>query len=227
MKIMVFSLGGSLIVPDAIDTSFLKDFRQLILDFVAEGNKAIIICGGGSLCRKYNDAARDIIAVKDIDLDWMGIAMTRVNAELVRSIFGDSAYQYIIKDPTKDITTEKKIIVGGGYTPGNSSDKVAVMLADKLGAGTVINMTNIDKVYDSDPKIHKGAKPLDEISWDDFLGIIGDGWVPGKNVPFDPVASRLAKDKRIRVAILNGKRLDNLKAFISGKDFDGTMIGQP
>lgn len=224
METVVFSLGGSLIVPEQIDVDFLKKIKALMLDFISDGRRAVLICGGGKLCRVYNDAAKQIVEPKHDDLDWMGIAMTRVNAELVRTIFEDDAYEFIIKDPTKEIVTDKQIIVGGGYTPGNSSDKVAVMVAEKLGAKTVINMTNIDKVYSADPKEDPDATPLDSVSWDEFLGIIGEEWIPGKNVPFDPVASKLARDSGIEVIILNGKNLENLNSFLSGKEFVGTRI---
>ncbi len=224
MKTVVFSLGGSLIVPDDIDSDFLISFRKMIMDFISDGNRAVIVCGGGMLCRRYNDAAKKISDIKDEDLDWMGIAATKLNAELVRCIFSDVAHHEVIKDPGEPIDTDKPIVIGAGFRPGNSSDKVAVMLADQFKADTVINMTNISQVYTDDPKVNPDAEPVDDLSWDDFLGIIGEEWVPGRNVPFDPVASKLAKEKDITVIILSGNDLDNLKEMIAGRKFTGTRI---
>ena len=59
-RIVVISLGGSIIVPDKINVEFLKDFKKLINDFVEKGNKAIIVCGGGKTARLYQNAASKI-----------------------------------------------------------------------------------------------------------------------------------------------------------------------
>ena len=59
-KIHVLSLGGSLIIPDGVDDVFIKNFRNLILKRIETGNKFIIVCGGGKLNKRYNEAARKI-----------------------------------------------------------------------------------------------------------------------------------------------------------------------
>ena len=105
----VLSVGGSLICPDEVDVEFLKKFRALIFKKVQEGNRFYIICGGGKVNSKYNEAAQKIAKVSDIDLDWLGIFATRFNAQLMRVIFGDLAYSEVVIDPTKKIKTDKQI----------------------------------------------------------------------------------------------------------------------
>ncbi len=75
------------------------------------------------------------------------------------------------------------------------------------------------------PKKNKEAKPLDNVSWNDFLEIIGEEWIPGKNVPFDPVASKVSRDSSIKVVILNGNDLNNLDNYLKDNNFIGTVIG--
>jgi len=228
-KTTVLSLGGSLIVPDKIDAEFLKKFREMVLDYISDdksgSSRLVIVCGGGKTCRTYNAAAESVTKIEPDDLDWLGISATKINAELLRCILSEQAYEKVVIDPTEKIETDKKIIIASGFTPGNSSDKVAVMLAEQFNADRVINMTNVDMVYTDDPKKDRDAKPLDRIGWDDFLKLIGEEWVPGRNVPFDPVASRLARDNDIKTVILDGKDLDNLKNCLDGKEFVGTVIG--
>lgn len=226
MKTIIISLGGSLIVPEQIDIDFLKRFREVVLKF-AKNNKIAIICGGGRTCRIYQDAAKKVTEISDGDLDWIGIKATRINAELIRSIFGKDASNEVINDPEdKNINNipKHKIIIGAGYLPGHSSDMDAVLLAKNIGADEIINMTNIDYVYDKDPKQYKDATPLKNITWKDFIKIIGDKWIPGKNTPFDPVAAKEARKLHINVIILNGNDLINLKNCLDGKGFRGTMI---
>lgn len=225
-KTLVMSLGGSLIAPDGLDVNFLKKFRQLILSFTRKGFRFILICGGGNTSRFYQKAAKIVNPkVKSKDLDWVGIAATKINAELVSAVFGQAAHESILGNPAKPVKTSHKIIVGAGYLPGSSSDKDAVLAAKAFGAKTVINLSNIIYVYDKDPKKFKDARPQKKMSWKDFLKLVGNKWVPGAHVPFDPIASRLAAQNKMKLVVMKGSDLDNLKRFLEGKDFLGTVVG--
>ena len=223
MKTFVVSLGGSLIAPDKIDVSFLKRFRKLILNY-SKKYRFVIYCGGGSLARNYQKYLKNIIGDKKNVLDWMGIAATYLNASLVRLNFGDSAEQAIIQDPTKKIRTKKRILIAAGWKPGWSTDYDAVLLAKNLGADMVINMTNVDYVYDKDPK-YKDAKPIKQISFKEIKRIIGAKWSPGLNAPFDPVAVNQAEKLKLKIIII-GKSINNLRAVLENKKFKGTIIAK-
>jgi len=216
----VISLGGSMIVPEGIDVGFLKEFRKTINGHVSSGNKTIIITGGGNTAKTYVDAGKQLGIKSDQDLDWIGIRATQLNAELVKAVFPGSV---VIDDPTAQIP-KNKVVVGAGWKPGASSDLDAVLVAVNLEIKTVINMTNIDFVYDRDPK-QKGAKPMKKLSWKEYKKIISSQWTPRMNVPFDPVASREAEKHGIKVIVINGHNLQNLKKVLSGKEFAGSVIG--
>jgi len=219
----IISLGGSLIVPEEIDYPFLKGFHALILDFIKKQNRVAIISGGGKTCRKYQDAAKKDGSVSKEELDWIGIATTRLNAQLLRTIFEKQADHVVIKNPTQKIEWKGSILIGAGWKPGCSSDYDAVLLAKNLGIKTIINLTNIDQVYDKDPKKYKDAKPLDKISWEKMQSIVGTKWSPGLNMPFDPVATKHAAKLGLKVVIL-GSDLKNMKNFLEDKEFKGTVI---
>ena len=220
-KTAVISLGGSIIVPDQVDGFFLKKFRNIIVSLRAE--RFIIICGGGRVCRDYQNAAREIAAVPNKDLDWIGIAATRLNAELVRSIFGSEAHGKVIHDPFEEIDGDERIIIGAGFQPGSSTDLRAVQLAKRFGASRVINMSNIDYVYSADPKKDPAAEKLEEISWSEFRKLVGDEWDPGLNMPFDPIASKEAEKEGLQVIII-GNDIHNLEKLLRSEDFKGTTI---
>ncbi|OGY45939.1 MAG: hypothetical protein A3J62_04050 [Candidatus Buchananbacteria bacterium RIFCSPHIGHO2_02_FULL_38_8] len=224
-KTIVMSLGGSLIAPQQIDVNFLKKFKNVILDYTKKGNRVVLICGGGDTSRQYQKATKKINpGVSSRDLDWVGIAATKINAELVSAIFGDYAYESILGDPSKQVKTSRKIIVGAGYLPGSSSDKDAVLAAKAFKAETVINLSNITYVYNKDPRKFKDAEPQKEMRWKDFQKIVGHKWVPGAHVPFDPVASALAAKWKMELVVMKGSDLANLKNFLAGKKFVGTII---
>jgi uridylate kinase len=223
-KMVVLSLGGSLIVPDEIDTKFLKQFKKLIELEVKRGSKFIIITGGGKTCRKYNEAAKSICQPTTEDLDWMGIKSTILNAQLFRTIFREIVNLETVQNPTKKIKTNKPLLVGGGWHPGCSSDMDAVLVAKTYGVKKIVNLSNIDYAYDKDPKKFKDAKKIENISWKEFQKIVGDKWDPGLNAPFDPIASKVAAKEGLEVAILNGKKLANFKKYLDGEKFAGTTI---
>jgi len=221
---IVISLGGSLIVPENIDLTFLRGFKDLILLEVAKGRKFMIITGGGKICRQYQEVARELSNPSSDDLDWIGIASLKLNAELIRVIFGEYAHKEIILNPSLDFPFEKPIVVGAAYKPGQSTDWDAVLGAKKIGAKKIVNLSNTDYVYDSDPKLNPNAKRIEKISWADYRKIIPEKWNPGLNTPFDPIASREAEEAGMEVVIMNGKPIENLGHYLNGKIFPGTVI---
>lgn len=222
---VIVSVGGSLLVPNAIDTDFLKQFRDLILKRVQEGFSFSIIVGGGKTARAYQDAARSVSKeVSTTDLDWIGIHATRINAHLLRTALVDVAHPHVIKNPEADIDIDKPVTIASGWQPGSSTDYGAVLIAKNLGARRVVNLSNIDYVYDSDPKQNKGAKKLEKTSWAEFRKLIPDDWDPGLSSPFDPVAAKEAEALGLEVAIINGAHLDRFDSYLDNKPFTGTTI---
>jgi len=227
----VLSLGGSIVsLPDGVNVNFLIKFKSLIENRVKQGDRFIIVVGGGSIARQYVSGFEMInrkvknIKNHDIAKDWLGIKATYLNAWLVKSIFGNLAYECLVVNPNKKIKTNKSLIFSGGYLPGNSSDLVAVNLAETYGAKEIINLSNIDYVYDKDPRKFSNAKKIKQINWRDFLSLVGEDWKPGMNAPFDPIASKRCRDKNKKVIVLNGQDIKNLEKYFSGQKFKGTEI---
>ena len=221
---IVISLGGSIINPEEINVAFLKKFRDLILKY-SRGRIFYIITGGGAPARQYQAVVRKLQKNSVVYEDSVGIAATRLNAELLRALFGKKATPEIFHSPFGLAEAKAgEIIIGGGFKPGNSSDLVAVALAKEVGAPTVLNLSNIDYVFDKDPRKYKDAKPQQQVSWKDFLKIVGTKWSPGGNFPFDPIASKFAQKANIAVVVMNGKKLANLKDYLEKSKISGTVI---
>lgn len=223
-KLFVVSLGGSLVVPDEIDILFLKRFKKLVENEIKKGARFIIIVGGGKTARKYQTVAKNLVQVSNEDLDWLGIHATRINAHLLITIFRKYAHFKFVKNPKNKLDFKEKILIAAGWKPGFSTDYDAVLLAKTYGSDTVINLTNIDYVYDKDPRLYKDAKPFKKLKWDEYLKLIETKWSPGMSAPFDPIASRLAKKYNLKVAIINGKNLSEFVKFTRAKKFKGTLI---
>mgnify|MGYP001001404351 CR=1 FL=1 len=224
----VISLGGSIVAPSVPDTEFLIAFRKVIAGWLGKqaDNRIIFVVGGGAPAREWQQAYRTITSEEDADLqDWIGIMATRLNAQLVKAIFAEFCPQDVVTNPEAVTIFAGKIMVASGWKPGFSTDFDAVILAERFMADTVINLSNIEKVYTADPKKDPSAKPLDSITWPDYRAMVGDEWRPGKNSPFDPVAAKKAETCKLKVICAAGKDLDNLVNILEEKAFMGTTIG--
>ncbi len=224
---IVMSVGGSLIVPDHIDVNFLKSLKDLITtETTNTGRRFIIIAGGGKTARRYQEAAGNVTDLTRDDLDWLGIHSTHLNGHLLRTIFRNIAYHIMIKNPDDilDVPEQYAVVIAAGYRPGCSTDLRAVQIAEKLGAKTVINLSNTDYVYTDNPHTNPDAQKIEAITWTEFRKLIPDEWAPGLSTPFDPVAATVAERDNIEVAQLNGLKLDSLRDYLGGKPFVGTRI---
>lgn len=224
---IAISVGGSLIVPNGgVDVNFVIKLNKLIREEVAKGKRFLLVAGGGKIARHYRDAAKQVIGnVEDNDLDWLAIHATRLNAHLLRTIFQDIAHPRIITNYYKKIANWKEpIAIGAGWKPGWSTDYDAVILARDYDAKIIINMSNIDWVYDCDPVKYSDAKLLKNITWEEMEKLVGDRWSPGFNVPFDPIATKLANKLNLKVIIANGNNLINIQKIINNDSFKGTVI---
>ncbi len=221
---IVVSVGGSLIVPDQIDTDFLTRFKKLVLEKVQKGFTFSIIAGGGKTARRYQDAANAVTPLSPQDLDWIGIHSTRLNAQLLRNIFAGYAHAHVIKNPTIDSESEEPITIAAGWQPGFSTDHCAVLMAKNIGAARLVNLSNIDYVYTADPKKNPNAKKIEKTDWAEFRKLIPEKWDPGLSSPFDPVAAKEAESLGLEVAVINGTKLEEFSNYLDNKPFVGTVI---
>lgn len=230
MSTKVLSVGGSIVAPEFPDVEFVKRFVEMVKAYLSshKGDRLILVVGGGGPARIYQKAFRDVTATApdgDVNAaDWIGIMATRLNAQFVKACFGDLCKEAVVTDPTAANEFTGSILVAAGWKPGFSTDNDAVLLAEKFGADTVVNLSNIEKVYTDDPRKNPDAKPLDEITWADFRKMVGDEWIPGKNCPFDPIASKKAQQMNLVVICAGGKNIENIKAILEGKAYIGTTI---
>jgi uridylate kinase len=227
---IVISVGGSLIIPNGgIDTGFLIKFNKFIRTRLAEkkNRQFFLIVGGGVTTRHYQEAAREVIGhrlTRD-DLDWLGIHATRLNAQLIRTIFRDVAHPYILKHYEIIRKVEEPVVVGSGWKPGWSTDFCAVMACQDYNVKTVINLSNVNQICDKDPGKFSDAKPIDKISWKELRKLVGDKWTPGMHAPFDPIAAKKAQELKATLVVINGNNFENLEKYFNGEKFVGTVIG--
>lgn len=227
-NIQILDLGGSIVAPEIIDTEFLNKMRDFLKGWLDEDRdrKLILIIGGGAPARKYQTAYKETDSeASESELDWIGIMATRLNAQLMKAVMGSDCQDPVVTDPTGVKKMKGRVLVAAGWKPGFSTDYDAVLLAENFNARVILNLSNIKKVYSADPNLDPDAVPLDRLSWEEYQTMCGDTWTPGKNTPFDPVATKKAREMKLKVIAADGRDLENLKNIFYDRDFTGTVIG--
>lgn len=225
MKTLVLSLGGSLIVPDNVDIKFLESFRKEIRKHY-KNTRFVIVCGGGSIARKYIEAlVKEGASV--YDQSQAGMRATRMNALLLMELFGKEANDTLPKDMTDVANNLKKnkVVICGAlrFTPHSTSDGTAARLAHHIKAD-FINITDVKGLYSDNPKTVKDAKFIPYESWKDFeKRALAIKHKPGQHFVLDQEAAILIRKHKIRTLIVD-KSTKNLSKAIKGKGFVGTEI---
>ncbi len=235
---IVISLGGSILVPNTIDTEYVYSFTKFLLEISKAKKKCCIIVGGGRTARAYIQSLSEVAKKQGVlppseSLDWLGIQSTKLNAQLLKESVSALAQKHThmkvfpkIVNTLKNIDfTEYNILFVYGMKPGSSTDYVATRFATHLGAKTVYNFTDVEYVYTKNPKKYSDAKPVFKCTWNDFKDILQmTSWKAGAHAPFDPIASQYAQKKGLKVVILNGLDLQNATKSVLGKKAKGTSI---
>lgn len=224
-RVVVLSLGGSLIIPDDVNISFLRKFKEVI-EKNSKNYRFVVVCGGGSVARKYIQGLKE--AGKNHMFQSMaGISVTRLNARFMTYLFGKDANEGIPHDMkhVRSLLNKNNIVFCGAlrYAPNETSDGTAAKLAAYFMC-PFINLTNVQGLYTKNPSKFKDAKFIPKISWKDFHVMANKTkFHPGQHFVLDQSASEVIKDKKITTYILGQdmKQLDNL---LKNKKFKGTVI---
>lgn len=224
-KVIIISLGGSLIIPDAVEISFLEKFKRIIKKNKGK-YKFVIVCGGGSVARKYISALRTIGTSEKLQ-SMAGISATRMNARFMTYVFGKDANYGVPHDmkEVKNLLQKNDVVFCGAlrYEEKQTSDSTSAKLANFFKTD-FINMTNVKGLHDKNPLEHKDAKFIPKISWKNFNKIVDKiKFKPGQHFVLDQTAAKIIMKDKIRTYII-GKDLRQLDNLLNWKKFVGTII---
>ena len=218
----VLSIGGSLLVKAKPDSEMIQKISEAISELHSAGKKIVLVVGGGKTARNYVEA---MVGSNNFEKDLMGIELTRANAFLLASQISECHKEVLTEIPkAKEILDSGKIPVFGGLMPLFTTDAVGALLAEFLEA-TFVNLTNVDGVYNVDPKDYPDAKRYDELSYSSLIDLISSsGSEPGQNVVLDLACCMILKRSNIPAVVLDGTNIENLKNYVNGYSFVGTTI---
>ena len=222
----VLKIGGSLLYDKEgnILVDRVRDYAAAIKSLVKSGKSLVVIVGGGIPARVFISAARELGA-SEAQCDWLGIKLARNNAELLCAALGDIAYPTIVEtlDELEVAVKLGEVVLMGGLVPGQSTNAVAAVAAESINAEMLFNATNVDGVYDRDPK-ESGASRYDTITIAELKEVLsGGGTKAGEYKLFDPVAIRVVERSKIPTVIFDGRVAENITKVFSDSTI-GTLI---
>jgi uridylate kinase len=168
---IVIKLSGSIF---NFETNFkiLNEYVSLIKK-INEVYQPIIITGGGKIARFYINLARSL-GFDESGLDLIGIQVSHLNAKLLISGLGDLCFPLtpLNLDEISTAVLTNKIVVTGGLYPGQSTNATSALIAEKIKALKFYNATDVDGIFNNDPRIDPDAKMYESIDVKDCISIL-------------------------------------------------------
>lgn len=198
---------------------------ELLKQKLGQGYRFAVVVGGGRRAREYIELGRRL-GIREAFLDALGIEVSRVNALLMASLLAPHAYLPIPRsvDDFLEAWASGKVVVLGGLQPGQSTNAVAAIVSELIGADLLINATDVLGVYDSNPKLNPNAKLLKEVTVEELERLTLRNVVAGSYELFDMVALEIVKRSKIPLVFLSVYDVENMARLLEGKDFTGTRV---
>ncbi|AKU07877.1 MULTISPECIES: UMP kinase [Haloferax] len=222
---VVISIGGSVLAPD-LDARRVEGHASVVETLARDGCEIGAVVGGGGVARDYIGAARDLGA-NEVQLDQIGIDVTRINARLLIAALGSQVDPKVAHDyeDAGDAIRRGDISVMGGVMPGQTTDAVAAALAEYVDADLLVYATSVDGVFSADPNTDPDATKFEEMTAAELVDVIGDIEMnAGSSAPVDLLAAKLIERAKMRTIVLDGTDPDRITPAVLRGEHTGTDI---
>ena len=224
LKLSGESLAGN--KGTGIDFERVLDVCREIKEVAELGIEVAIVVGGGNFWRGRSNQQMDRCTS-----DYIGMLGTTMNALAIGDAFKQLGQEvrvqtgvemrqiaeYFIKDRALKHLSNKRVLVFGCGTgsPFFSTDTAAALRAAEINADALLKATNVDGIYDKDPRKHTDATKIDEITYLDVLN--------KKLNVMDTTATTLCMDNEIPIVVFDINEHGNLKKVIEGEKIGTTV----
>jgi uridylate kinase len=222
---VVVSIGGSVLAPD-LQAGRVEAHAAVVESLSREGCELGVVVGGGGVAREYISAARTLGA-NEVQLDQIGIDVTRINARLLIAALGDQvdptpAHDY---DEARDAMRRGDITVMGGVMPGQTTDAVAAALAEYVNADLLVYATSVDGVFDADPSTDENATRFETLTPAELVDVIAPmSRDAGASAPVDLLAAKLIERAGMRAVVVDGTSPEKIESVVLRGEHTGTDI---
>ena len=211
-----------------IDFATVGKFADEIAAVAREGVQIGLVVGGGNIFRGATAAETGLDRPTG---DYMGMLATVINALAVQAALETRgvetrvlsaiemppvAERYIRRRATRHLDKGRVVIFAAGTgNPFFTTDTAAALRANEIGAEVLLKATNVDGVYDADPKKDPGARRFDALSYTEALT---------RNLRvMDATAVSLCRENRLPVIVFDLNTPGNIARVLHGEPI-GTLV---
>ena len=212
-----------------IDPDTINNIAKQIADVKELGIDLSLVIGGGNIFRGIAGATK---GMDRSNADYMGMLATIMNAIAMQDALENmgihtrvlSAIEvkeicepYIRRRAVRHLEKGRVVIFAGGTgNPYFTTDTAACLRAMETGSEVILKATNVDGVYDKDPKKHSDAKFFDKLTYIDVL--------KSQLKVMDATAVSLCMDNNLPIIVFNLNKEGNIKRVVTGEKI-GTTVG--
>lgn len=215
-----------MLIP-TLETNALGAYAAVLRELAA-ASRVFVVVGGGGEARRYIGAAR-ALGTDEATLDELGILVTRLNARLLVAALGDTAYPRVPEtyEAARECGVPGLIVVMGGVAPGQTTDAVAAVLAESVGADVLVNATSVPGVFTADPRKDPSATRYETMTPAELLALIGrERMGAGSNTVIDLVAAKIVERCGIPMVVLDGREPGGIRDAVLTGTFAGTIVSR-
>jgi uridylate kinase len=223
---VVVSVGGSVLVPNP-DSNRVEAYAAVIEQLVGAGHEVAAVVGGGGVAREYIRAARELGA-NEIELDQLGIGVTRLNARLLLAALDEELATSTVASEYEagaEALHRGDVAVMGGVVPAQTTDAVAAALAEYVGADLLVYATSVPGVFSADPNENSDAERHDELTAAALVETVASmEMTAGASAPVDLLATKVIERAGIDTYVLDGADPGHVRRAVLDGEFNGTRV---
>jgi uridylate kinase len=213
---------------NGINTDVLGAIADDVVEAFRLGVQLGIVIGGGNIFRGVAASAKGMDRASS---DYMGMLATCINALALQEAMekkglhtrvqsaiamAEISEPYIRRRAIRHLEKSRVVIFAAGTgNPYFTTDTAAALRAMEINAEVIMKATQVDGIYDKDPKVHKDAKKYDRLSYMDVLK-------QGLKV-MDSTAISLCMDNKLPILTFDLQRRGNIARAVRGETI-GTLV---
>ncbi len=225
VKRVLIKISGEALMGDqgfGLNPPTVEAIAGQVCDLLDTGAEVCLVIGGGNIFRGLQGSAQ---GMERTTADYMGMLATVMNALAMQSALeGNGVHSRVVSAIPMDQICEpyirrravrhlekKRVVIfaAGTGNPYFTTDTAATLRASEMSCQAIYKGTQVDGVYDSDPRTNSDAKRYETVSYDEVLQ---------KNLGvMDASAIALARDNNLPIIVFSLNDPSGMAGVVNGK----------
>ena len=221
---LLLKLSGELLGQNEVSFAKALKLAYILKECKNKGNEVCIVIGGGNLWRGRSHEEMNLT-----DSDSIGMLATTMNAICLKSALKEIGVKATVmssinleftsnynNDKALELIKDEIIILAGGLgIPCLSTDTTAAIRGSELMVDYILKGTNVDGIYDSDPRTNLNATKYNRLSYNEAIN--------KKLKIMDISAFEICQKNNIKIVVYDASDINNIVKVCNGEAI-GTIV---